>query len=378
MRMNGNCFTRGLVTLAVLALTVAGFPRFASSREVTSQLPMLQLVRELQTPGPTSAVIWSSDGTKLAALSYGSPARLPGGFLLASPFGSLITVWNADGSVVRELHRPKPFFQTQDTFAFAGGNTQIVAPPSEESHDLGFSVFDIASGEIVREVPGAYPDQVRSVNAAIKLATSSDQSILAVAFGRGRPQPVALYSTRDWSKLGDLPEGPTAGPGIGVEQPKLLAFSSDAQLLAVERVDNLVLVYDMSMRQVVQRFKSYPPGDVATAMAFSPDGRMIAVAGTSFAVRVFRVSDGREIAHPIHTEPISGVYGLAWSPIGQGIAYITNNHSLHLWAPLRPEIGKQTIELGEKVESDSIVFSPDGKMLAACVGRSVLLFRVSE
>src|SRR5262249_54477428 len=116
-------------------------------------LPKLQVVRELQAPGPVSRLLWSSDGAKLAAYILGPGRVWPLiGTLLPSPFGSLITIWNADGKVFRKLQRPQPFFQTLDTFAFVAGDKQIVAPPSMQSNTLAFSVFDIDTGEIVHEV----------------------------------------------------------------------------------------------------------------------------------------------------------------------------------------------------------------------------------
>src|SRR5262245_18459234 len=94
-----------------------------------SGLPGLQVVRELQTPGLLSSVLWSSDGTKLAASSLGAGADLPFvfGAHIPSPFGSLITIWNADGQVFRKLESQKPFFGALVTFAFVGRDYTIVA-----------------------------------------------------------------------------------------------------------------------------------------------------------------------------------------------------------------------------------------------------------
>src|SRR5262249_11884008 len=117
-------------------------------------------VRELETPGPVSRLLWSSDGTKLAACILGPGADMPFiGTHLPSPFGSLITIWSADGKVFRKLQRQKPFFQNLDIFAFVAGDKQIVAPPSMQSNTLAFSVFDINTGEIVHEVTGSCPDK---------------------------------------------------------------------------------------------------------------------------------------------------------------------------------------------------------------------------
>src|SRR5262249_60444295 len=147
---------------------------------------------------------WRRDGSRLEASSLANGPSVFG-MQLPSPFGNLITIWNADGQVLRTLRRARPFFETLDTFAFVANDKQIAAPASIDSDTLSFCVFDIASGEVVREVPGPHPDKPRNVNHATILVASPDQSVLAVASGRALAQPPALYSTRDWSRLADLP-----------------------------------------------------------------------------------------------------------------------------------------------------------------------------
>jgi len=359
-------------------------------------LPKLQIVRELQTPGPVSSMLWSSDGNKLAASSLISGADIPGargapGMHIPSPFGSLITIWDADGQVFRKLQRPQPFFQVLDTFAFVAGNKQIVAPPSMQSNILAFSVFDIDTGEIIQEVAGSHPDRPRNVNAATVVAASPDQSLLALTFGRALAQPVALYSTRDWSKLADLPDGPQNG----AQRPNVLAFSNDGKFLAVGRGDRIAVIYDLGLRQVIQRIDVFPDRlGGASAIAFSPDGSMIAVGSGSLAygyrlpsgstetvpphdlVRVFSTKDGSRIA--VYPKPFYPAYGVAWSPDGRFLAFITGYRKLHLWDPFRPDASELAIDLSAGPDSLALAFSPDGKQLAVGVGSNVRLFSVTQ
>src|SRR5262249_9062567 len=53
----------------------------------------------------------------LAAASLGSPEKLPTfpPTSIPNPFGSLITIWNSNGELYRELRRPEPFFLLDDT-----------------------------------------------------------------------------------------------------------------------------------------------------------------------------------------------------------------------------------------------------------------------
>jgi hypothetical protein len=113
--------------------------------------PTVKKILELPAPGRTRAVTWSPDGSKLAAFSFIAPGRILNTYL-ESPFGSVIMVWRADGTLIRQLSRPAPFFGILETFAFTADGTEIVAPPLEASSDKAFSVFKIETGEIVREV----------------------------------------------------------------------------------------------------------------------------------------------------------------------------------------------------------------------------------
>ena len=375
---------QALGAAAMLDVRVAGPIHVAQQ----PMLPKLEVIRELQTPGHVSALLWTSDGTKLAAYSRLSGADLLG-VHIPSPFGNLITIWDAEGQLIRQIRRPQPFFETLDTFAFVAGNTQIAAPPSIMSNDLAFSVFDIATGEVVHEVAGAYPGKPRNINAAKGLVASPDQSILAVTLGRARAQPGALYSTRDWSKLADLADAPKNA----AEDPIALAFSNDGSFLGVGRPDSNVLIYDVSSRQVLRRIDAFP--DIyggTSSIAFSPDGSMIAVGTNGVArhkppsgrtqtvspehpVRVFNARGGGPVA--VCPEPLYTTDGLAWSTDSRFVLYITRYRKLHIWDPFAPEPSERTIDLG-RAGSDSLALSPDGGTLAVGVGHNVRIFRISR
>jgi WD40 repeat protein len=160
-------------------------------------LPNLRLVHELQTPGPVSTVVWSSDGTKLAAGSLGG--SLPP-FNIQNPYGKVITILDSLGHFVRQIQRETAFFVFDSTFAFVSGDTQLVTPPVSASG--AFALFDVTTGELVREVP-----KPRDVGGANVLVASPDQSILAVSFRYAMRQPVALYSAQNWSNRQDLSIG---------------------------------------------------------------------------------------------------------------------------------------------------------------------------
>jgi WD40 repeat protein len=352
----------------------------------------LQLVRELQAPGSVSAVVWNSDGTKLAVSSLGQGATIPiiPPMYLPNSSGRLITIWDSDGHVHQQIQRDLAFFEFDDTFAFVAGDRQIATPPIHELD--AFALFDVDTGQLIREIPGSYPGRPRSVNGAKILLASPDQSILAAVFGAGLDQNAALYSTHDWNKLAGLP----ADSNNRYLRPAMVAFSRDGTLFATGEPGRRVSVYNLASWHLILSIDAFPDRLLGTfAIAFSPDGSMIAVGSaggsgvrrspsgriefvplTNSPVRIFKISDGAAVAEYDKPPPIQS--GLVWSPDGRFIAFVTERRILHLWNPFQVDRSERTIELSRGGRAGPIALSPDGAMLAAGVGANVKIYRVAK
>ncbi len=330
-------------------------------------LPKLQLIGELRRQDYTFGATWSSDSKRLAAYSE---------------YGNLVTVWSVNGQVLQEFHRPG-IGDVTSALAFLSGNTEIVTPPtSNTAEDVAFSVFDIATGAVVRELPGPHPEWHGRANWAHHLVSSPDQSLLAAAFGPSS-QPVILYSTKDWSKIAEVP---VAGPN----GPKALAFSADGRYLAIALALE-VMIYDIAARQVLRQIKAFSleAGECCvSAVAFNPDASLVAVATAaqpaSFCgprcvpttpetpIRIFRVGDGSTAASS--PKPLWRVWNMGWSRDGRFVAFVARD-ALYLWHPSHPQEQQMT---NFHVDSTSLAFAPNGRWLAACDGRSVNIFDVTK
>jgi WD40 repeat protein len=348
-------------------------------------LPNLRLVRELQTPGPVSTVVWSSDGTKLAAGSLEGPFAP---FNIQNPYGKVITIWDSSGHVVRQIQRETAFFDFHDTFAFVSDDTQLVTPPVLSANGA-FALFDVGTGELVREVPGPHPGEPHNVNGAMGFVASPDESILAATFRRH--QPAAIYSTQDWNKRRDLwIRSPIAFSRDG----KVLAANEVSRDIAPSEVNRYVVVYDLDTNRIVREIDAFPDRVSATsAIAFSPDGSLIAL-GSSGTHGVDRSADGRVRWIPLNNSNSSlrvfdldnrtfrAAYGnsaaitsgLAWSTDGHFIVFMTGGRVLHIWNPFQTDNSERIIDLNA-AEGGPIALSRDGTMLAVGVGQRVRMYQ---
>jgi WD40 repeat protein len=356
-----------LRSLLAFSLIVAVYSPTGASGEAPAAAPQLTPIRDLTRPHGTTSATWSSDGTKLAAYTVW-PAN--------SISGNLVTIWSASGQVLREIERPEAFFFADDPLVFVGGNKEVVTPPWFNSNSLALLTFDAESGALIHEVNGPRPDGGRQDNCAVALATSPDQSLLAVVFGALRSQPVGLYATKDWHEIATLS---TNSSSI----PKRVAFSPDGKLLAIAYLEGRVVLHDVVTKQPVQTINAFHQRVIET-IAFSPDSSLLAVATSETPhfgptdvvkdpVRIYRVKDGSRVG--AYAGAVSPIFSLAWSPDGRLLAFITgfSNAKLHLWDPVRQPPNEKVVPLAG--HATSLAFSPNGT-LAVAHGDKITLFRV--
>ena len=98
-----------------------------------------------------------------------------------------------------------------------------------------------------------------------------------------------------------------------------------------------------------------------TALAFSPDGTLIASGSSKAAILIREVSTGKKkLSLPCHDHDVSG---LAFSPDGKRLASVGRDMILRIWDTIT---GRQLQALKElKSPLLCVAFSPDGKTMAA-------------
>jgi hypothetical protein len=102
----GGCASRALLLVVALQVMTSSAAAQVPQGASPQALPTLQVLQELERPAMTTSVVWSSDGTKLAAYTLSSGGDIRTG----SISGRLLTIWKADGQILCEIEPPEAFF----------------------------------------------------------------------------------------------------------------------------------------------------------------------------------------------------------------------------------------------------------------------------
>jgi WD40 repeat protein/transcriptional regulator with XRE-family HTH domain len=104
------------------------------------------------------------------------------------------------------------------------------------------------------------------------------------------------------------------------------------------------------------------------AVAFSPDGKLLATAGGDGTVRLWNPATHTPIGVPLHASARHGVHGVAFSPDGKLLATADGDGTVRLWNPATGRPVGKTLHASAPTTARygvrSVTFSPDGKLLA--------------
>ncbi|MFK0290018.1 AAA family ATPase [Streptomyces sp. NPDC090442] len=193
-------------------------------------------------------------------------------------------------------------------------------------------------------------------------------------------------SSGEMYAVGFSPDGHTLATGSGDSKVRLWsiptsnmvgqagAFRPDGRVLATAAKDKKVRLWNVTTpsRPVPVGEPFQPADSMVHALAYSPDGRTLAVrtGAPSPAVQLWNVADP---AHPVPYGPalplrirFSGPSALAYSPDGRTLATAYDDYTVQLWDVSSPSRIRPLGPLltGHKGYVNALAFSPDGHTLA--------------
>jgi WD40 repeat protein len=207
---------------------------------------------------------------------------------------------------------------------------------------------------------------------AFAMALAPDGRTLATAGEAGEdggpPALIRLWDLASGRAIADL------APREDSERATAIAFSPDGTLLAagVERNNPAVggVVSWVELWDPARQSRSRTVPDSSAPLAFAPDGSVLAAVGPGGVMQFYDPATGAACAG---TWPrIAGVTAIAFSPDGTLIAAATTNHGVAVWDLAS---GRQRAALEGLARP--LAFAPDGLTLLARDDRDLVLVQVA-
>jgi len=273
----------------------------------------------------------------------------PDGQWIAGQCGGLTWIWDVvTQKPLRKLEAAPPS-SVQQYVAFCPTGQLLAA-----QGPAGMTIWDTSSWERIRTLP--------CTNAAV--AFSGDGTALATF---GREGLLQVWKTATWEQRASPGELKVhSNPDEPAEHA--LALNYDGSLLAAcqwdysieyraESTDEITL-WSLAMRRPLMRLTAIRQ---PRSMAFSNDGRWLAVGSLSGRVYLWALTDRKLVLdYPAHKHR---VFGLAFSPDSQVLASAGNDQVIHLW---QAGTGNRLATLnGHLSDVWSVRFSTDGRWLVS-------------
>lgn len=160
------------------------------------------------------------------------------------------------------------------------------------------------------------------------------------------------------------------------DQVSAATFSPDGATLATGSWDKSVILWNVAEQRKLATLKpTGAEGGGVWALAFSPDGKTLAVGGSESLMRLWDVPKQNQRTVCQH---LTDVTAIAFTRDGALLASGDGAGAIRLWDPKTGK-ARATIQTERgRVGPNTLMFSPDGKKLAAGCGSEVQLWDLSN
>jgi RNA polymerase sigma factor (sigma-70 family) len=273
---------------------------------------------------------------------------------------------------------------------FTEGGKQLVT----QSTDGFFRVWDVATGKELRRF--GKPAQAADANLGGGVAVGGGVAMVmpvnygptntimsadgkTIATAGGNTNAIQLWDVATGKEIRAL--SPQANPNQRVYGGNFaMAFSPDGKMLATRSYDQVIRLWNIADGKEIRQIGKQPAAGKQiyfynggnNTLAFSSDGKTVATLHSfvenqrqAGMVILWNVEDGKEVRQiKAEADNFGAIGSIAFAPVGKTLAWTRYDGVVRL---VDPESGKETKQMGQAQQGiffNTLVFSPDGKVLA--------------
>lgn len=296
-----------------------------------------------------TARLWEAETGRESALLTGHTGKLQA--LLFSPDGAVVVTADSEGAArvwASQFGERMASIPKTTRGALSHNGRRLVTTGAE------ILVWNTSDWRRVAQLP-----QPRGADCSVAFSRDDRRMILATSWY----DTASLWDTDTWRQVAHLGlEGDLIAPnrGSGLEPVSALAFSPDGSLLATPARHAAARVWDARTGRLVAQVGE--KSNASLYAAFSPSGRVLAT--YSDPVRLWRVGSWEEIAH-LRGEGREWLFGwrsVDFSPDGKRLLTAVKKQRAHVWDA---DTGRRIADLrGHTSVVWTAAFSPDSRWVA--------------